>query len=107
MICIYVALQIGATHTANKPQIDNLASAFATLDKAIEEAGGEALDVLPDEVAKLRKIIRSPQAAQKVTDTQTASEPGQAAQIQTASEPGQTATQEVADTQIDTQTPLG
>ena len=99
MICIYVALQIGATHTANKPQTDNLASAFATLDKAIEEAGGEALDVLPDEVAKLRKIIRSPQAAQKVTDTQTASEPGQAAQIQTASEPEETATQEVTDTQ--------
>ena len=99
MICIYVALQIGATHTINKPQTDNLASAFATLDKAIEEAGGEALDVFPDEVAKLRKIIRSPQAAQKVTDTQTASEPAQAAQIQTASEPGQTATQEVTDTQ--------
>ena len=99
MICIYVALQIGATHTANKPQTDNLASAFATLDQAIKEAGGGALDVLPDEVAKLRKVIQSPKAAQKVTDTQTASEPGQAAQIQTASEPGQTATQEVTDTQ--------
>ena len=87
MICIYVALQIGATHTINKPQTDNLAAAFVTLDKAIEQAGGEALDVLPDEVAKLRKVIRSPKAAQKVTDTQT------------ASEPEETATQEVTATQ--------
>ena len=64
------------------------------------------MNVLPDEVAKLRKVMRSPKAAQEVTDTQTASEPGPTAapevtdaQIQTASEPGQTATQEVTDTQ--------
>ena len=87
MICIYVALHIGATHTANKPQIDNLVSAIATMDKAIEQAGGEALDVLPDEVAKLRKVIQSPKAAQNITDTQT------------ASEPEETATQEVTATQ--------
>ena len=110
MICIYVALQIGATHTVNKPQIDNLASAFATLDQAIKEAGGEVFDVFPDELAKLRKI-QNQKAAQNITDTQTASEPGQAAQIQTASEQGhaaqiqtasepeETATQEVTDTQ--------
>ena len=79
MICIYVALQIGATHTINKPQTDNLASAFATLDQAITAAGGEALNVLPDEIAKLRKVISSPEAAQEVTDEQMVSEPGQAA----------------------------
>ena len=104
MTCIYVALQIGATHTINKPQTDNLATAFATLDQAIEQAGGEALDVLPDEVAKLRKVIQSPKAAQSITDTQTASEPEETATkevtaTQTASEPEETATIEVADTQ--------
>ena len=98
MICIYVALQIGATHTVNKPQTDNLASAFATLDQAIKEAGGEVFDVFPDELAKLRKI-QNQKAAQNITDTQTASEPGQAAQIQTASEPEQTARQEFTDAQ--------
>lgn len=85
VICLYVALQIGATHSANKPQTQNLVSAFATLDQAIEEAGGEALEIFPDEVKKLREEISSPKAAQEVTDTQTTIEPGQDTQMQTAS----------------------
>ena len=66
------------------------------------------MNVLPDEIAKLRKVISSPEAAQEVTDEQTVSEPGQAAapevtatQTQAASEPGQDETQKPADTQLD------
>ena len=76
LICVYVALQIGGSHSAAKPQTQALASAFATLDKAIEDAGGEALKIFPDEVAKLRKEISNPGAEENITGTQTASEPG-------------------------------
>ena len=66
VICIYVALQIGAGHSDKKAetsQVATLAATFATLDQAIAEAGGEAFNCFPDEVAELRKSIANPSEA--------------------------------------------
>ena len=75
MICIYVALQLGAGLSGKKPdasQKTNLASTFATLDHAIAQAGGEALkNCFPEEVAKLRKTIADPETIADPSETPT------------------------------------
>ena len=66
VVCIYVALQIGAGHSDKKAetsQVATLAATFATLDQAIAAAGGEAFNCFPDELAELRKSIANPSEA--------------------------------------------